>query len=88
MEINTRVGVEGHSSSNTVKKRIPIKVKEGNVDGLRELVKKMTTTQKDAFRKEYGNLLNLLEIEVQTPAITALAQYYDPPLRCFTFQDF
>jgi len=88
MEINTRVGVEGHSSSNTVKKRIPIKVKEGNVNGLRELVKKMTTTQKDAFRKEYGNLLNLLEIEVQTPAIIALAQYYDPPLRCFTFQDF
>jgi len=44
MEINTRVGVEGHSSLNTLKKRIPIKVKEGNVNGLRELVKKMMTT--------------------------------------------
>jgi len=44
MEINMRVGVEGHSSSKTMKKRIPIKVKEGNVNGLRELVKKMTTT--------------------------------------------
>ncbi|BAT84807.1 hypothetical protein VIGAN_04226600, partial [Vigna angularis var. angularis] len=28
------------------------------------------------------------EVEVQTSAITTLAQYYDPPLRCFTFQDF
>ncbi|XP_047153345.1 uncharacterized protein LOC124824880 [Vigna umbellata] len=29
-----------------------------------------------------------MEVEVQLPAITALAQYYDSPLRCFTFQDF
>jgi len=29
-----------------------------------------------------------LEVEVQISTITALAQYYDPPLRCFTFQDF
>jgi len=29
-----------------------------------------------------------LEIEIQVSAITALSQYYDPPLRCFTFQDF
>ena len=29
-----------------------------------------------------------MEVEVQIYAITALAQYYDPPLRCFTFQDF
>ena len=83
-----RVGVEGHSSSNTLKKIIPIKVKEGNVNGLRELVKKMTTTQNDTLRRGYGNLLNLLEVKVQTPAIIALAQYYDPPFRCFTFLDF
>jgi len=30
----------------------------------------------------------LLEVEVQEPAITALAQYYDPLLGCFTFCDF
>jgi len=83
-----RVGIEGHSCSNTLKKRIPIKVKEGNVNGLRELVRKMTTTQKDTFRSGYGNLLNLLEVDVQIPAISALVQYHDPRLRCFTFHDF
>jgi len=30
----------------------------------------------------------LLEVKVQEPAITTLAYYYDPPLRCFTFCDF
>ncbi|XP_047148518.1 uncharacterized protein LOC124820796 [Vigna umbellata] len=29
-----------------------------------------------------------MEVEVHLPAIIALAQYYDSPLRCFTFQDF
>ncbi|XP_027368372.1 uncharacterized protein LOC113874345 [Abrus precatorius] len=29
-----------------------------------------------------------MEVNVQEDAITALAQYYDFPLRCFTFQDF
>ena len=77
-----------HSSANNLKKRISIKAKEGNLSGLRELVKRMKSTQRDAFRGTYGNLLNLLEVEVQTSTITVLAQYYDPPLRCFTFQDF
>jgi len=27
-------------------------------------------------------------MEVQIPAITTLAQYYDSSLRCFTFRDF
>ena len=27
-------------------------------------------------------------MEVQVVALTALDQYYDPPLRCFTFQHF
>ncbi|RDX74724.1 hypothetical protein CR513_45487, partial [Mucuna pruriens] len=36
----------------------------------------------------YGNCLSLLEVEVQPNALTTLAQYYDPPLRCFTFIDF
>ena len=30
----------------------------------------------------------MLEVQVQIPAITALVQYYDHPLRCFTFCDF
>ncbi|WVZ00724.1 hypothetical protein V8G54_026793 [Vigna mungo] len=88
MEINMRFEVEGRSRLDILKERIVIEVKEGNMDGLRELVKKMKTTQNDAFKKEYENLLSLLEVEVQTSTITTLAQYYDLPLRCFTFRDF
>ncbi|RDX75800.1 hypothetical protein CR513_44283, partial [Mucuna pruriens] len=36
----------------------------------------------------HGNLLSLLEVEVQPDALTTLTQYYDSPLRCFTFRDF
>ncbi|XP_022631552.1 uncharacterized protein LOC106776768 [Vigna radiata var. radiata] len=88
MEINMRFEVEEGSSSDTLKESIAIEAEEVNMGSLRELVKKMNIVQKDAFRKEYGNLLGLLEVEVQTSAITALVQYYDPPLRCFTFRDF
>jgi len=56
--------------------------------GLRELGRKLKTIQRDAFRKKFGNLLGLLEVEVQVPVLAALAQYYDPPLRCFTFSNF
>jgi len=81
-----RFGDVEHSSTDTLKKRISIKAKEDNMGGLRELLKRMKSTQRDAFRGKYGNLLNLLEVEVQTSTITTLAQYYDAPLRCFTFQ--
>ena len=32
--------------------------------------------------------MGLLNIEVQTSLITAFTQYYDPPVKAFTFQDF
>ncbi|RDX91458.1 hypothetical protein CR513_26554, partial [Mucuna pruriens] len=41
-----------------------------------------------AFEKKYGNLLGLVNIEVQPAALSALTQYYDLPLRYFTFQGF
>jgi len=36
----------------------------------------------------YGNVLHLVMVEVPSEAIAPLIQYYDPPLRCFTFQNF
>jgi len=48
----------------------------------------MEVAQRGILRNRYGNLLGLLEIEVPMPTITALTQYYDTPLRCFTFQNF
>ncbi|RDX70655.1 hypothetical protein CR513_50079, partial [Mucuna pruriens] len=40
------------------------------------------------FEGRYDNLLSLLEIEVHPVALLALTQYYDSPLKCFTFKDF
>ncbi|RDY05228.1 hypothetical protein CR513_10951, partial [Mucuna pruriens] len=41
-----------------------------------------------AFERKHDNLLSILEVEVQPAALVTLAQYYDSPLRCFTFRDF
>jgi len=41
--------------------------------------------QRGAFRKKFRNIL---EVEVQVPMLTVVVQYYDPPLRCFTFSNF
>ncbi|RDY04060.1 hypothetical protein CR513_12267, partial [Mucuna pruriens] len=35
-----------------------------------------------------GSILDLLKVEVQLEALTALVQFYGPPLRTFLFQDF
>jgi len=87
-EINMGFQVGGNLGSDALKKKLPIRVIDSNLNGLREIVQQMKTIQKNAFKKRYGNLLRLLNVEVQASAVTALAQYYDPPLRCFTFQDF
>jgi len=88
MEFKMESGIERKSDSESLKRKLSIKVNESNLTGLRELGKKLKTIQRDAFRKKFGNLLGLLEVEVQVPVLTALAQYYDPPLRCFTFSNF
>ncbi|XP_050897273.1 uncharacterized protein LOC127104100 [Lathyrus oleraceus] len=41
---------------------------------------------KDEFKKSYGNLLGILNNEVNTTVVNTLVQFYDSPLRCFTFQ--
>ncbi|GAU44577.1 hypothetical protein TSUD_139500 [Trifolium subterraneum] len=51
-----------------------LKVKKPQVESLKGL--------------NYGLILNLLHVEINDMALTTLAQFYDPPLRCFTFQDF
>lgn len=38
--------------------------------------------------KTYGNLLGVLNTEVKITIVHSLVQFYDPPLRCFTFQDY
>ncbi|KAI5412108.1 hypothetical protein KIW84_056970 [Lathyrus oleraceus] len=40
------------------------------------------------FTLKYGGILNLLRFPAKVEAVTTLAHLYDPPLRCFLFQDF
>ena len=65
-----------------------VKVKGLDVTSLKELGRLMGPLQRQAFRKVYGKILDLTAAEVFTEAVVSLAQYYDQPLRCFTFGDF
>src|SRR4051812_4026593 len=66
----------------------PLKFRAPNMDSLQELSTSLTPFKVMSFNVTYGRILPLLDVEVDMAALTALAQYYDPPLRCFTFQDF
>jgi len=80
--------IERDSESSNLKKKLYIRVLENNLTGLRELGQKLGPIQRGTFRKRYENILGLLEVKVQVPAVIALAQHYDPTMKCFTFRDF
>ncbi|GAU24439.1 hypothetical protein TSUD_364230 [Trifolium subterraneum] len=65
-----------------------LKVKKPQVESLKGLSEGMTSIAKKSFELDYGLILNLLHVEIDDMTLTTLAQFYDPPLRCFTFQDF
>ncbi|XP_052728596.1 uncharacterized protein LOC128195361 [Vigna angularis] len=88
MEVDTRADATQHVDSVVLRKKPRLRIHGGNLTGLISLGKQLTTIKRETFKKKYGNLLSLIEVEVHLPAITALAQYYDSPLRCFTFLDF
>lgn len=58
------------------------------MDTLLDLISKVTPFKKNNFICRYGLILDLLTTSVDVFALMALSQYYDPPLRCFTFKDF
>ncbi|XP_050920005.1 uncharacterized protein LOC127137600 [Lathyrus oleraceus] len=55
---------------------------------LRGLGPRLDLGHKDDFKEAYGNLLGILNTEVNIIVVHTLVQFYDPPLRCFTFQDY
>jgi len=65
-----------------------VKIKGLDVTSLKELGWLMGPLQRQAFRKVYGKILDLTIAEVFMEAVVSLAQYYDQPLRCFTFGNF
>lgn len=58
------------------------------MESLKELSSRLTPINKTDFGKDYGNLLTLLNEEVDLWEILTLSQFYEPMLRCCTFQDF
>jgi len=54
-----------------------LKIKGLDVTSLKELGQLMGPLQRQAFRKVYGNILDLTKAEVFTEAVVSLAQYYD-----------
>ncbi|KAH1205585.1 hypothetical protein GmHk_16G046256 [Glycine max] len=65
-----------------------VKVKGLDVTSLKELGRLMGHLRRKAFRKVYGKIQDLTAAEVFTEVVVSLTQYYDQPLRCFTFGDF
>ncbi|KAL5166007.1 hypothetical protein HKD37_18G051059 [Glycine soja] len=73
----------------SLKKRFyQVKVKSLGITSLKELGQLMGQLQRQAFRKAYSKIWDLAMVEVSKESIASLAQYYDQPLRCFTFGDF
>jgi len=79
----------GSNQAPLLKKRFyQVKIKSLEVASLQDLGQLMDQLQHQAFHKAYGKIWDLAMIEVSVEAIASLTQYYDQPLRCFTFGDF
>ncbi|KAJ1408940.1 hypothetical protein SESBI_23102 [Sesbania bispinosa] len=57
------------------KKSIRITTTDINLERLVEITKLMSKEMRGAFNKMYGRILDLLDISVKTPVISALAQF-------------
>ncbi|KAH1213139.1 hypothetical protein GmHk_14G041150 [Glycine max] len=75
-------------TNQTGKRFYQVKVKGLDTTSIKELGRLMEPLQIQAFRKIYGKILELTIAEISIEAIASLTQYYDQPLRCFTFGDF
>ncbi|XP_050888806.1 uncharacterized protein LOC127093969 [Lathyrus oleraceus] len=64
------------------------KFKDPDLKRVCDLVSQMHPVNRINFGKNYGNLLSILNQQVDHTTLVTLAQFYDLPLRCFTFQDF
>ncbi|KAL5137874.1 hypothetical protein HKD37_10G028162 [Glycine soja] len=84
----TKCLVISMGTNQTGKRFYQVKVKSPDTTSIKELGRLMEPLQMQAFRKTYGKILELTIAEVSIEAIASLTQYYDQPLRCFTFGDF
>ncbi|KAI5431299.1 hypothetical protein KIW84_035465 [Lathyrus oleraceus] len=70
------------------KKALPFKAKMPDTANISRLLNELPACFRVTLQGKFGHILDRLLVDVQTPVITALAQFYDPPLRSFLFQDF
>ncbi|RDY02337.1 hypothetical protein CR513_14222, partial [Mucuna pruriens] len=70
-----------------VRQWCPIHAKIPDLQSLRHWGSCLKGQWRKAFERKHGNLLSILEVEMQ-PVVEALVQYYDLLVRCFTFRDF
>ncbi|KAI5440638.1 hypothetical protein KIW84_010207 [Lathyrus oleraceus] len=70
------------------RKTLQIKVRESKTDDLRNYVVSLSKNRRKSLNYKYGRILYHLSVLVQKESLTALAQFFDPTLRCFQFQDF
>lgn len=61
---------------------------EAQLKALKGLGTRLVLDHIEDFKKAYGNLLGILNTEVNTITVHTLVQFYDPLMRCFTFQDY
>lgn len=64
------------------------KLRDSKFDELGKLSDFLVEDYKVAFKKDYGNLLGVLATREDARLIFTFAQFYDPTLHYFTFQDF
>ncbi|KAI5413325.1 hypothetical protein KIW84_057794 [Lathyrus oleraceus] len=63
------------------RKALPFKAKMPDITNISRLLIELPTCFRVTLQGKFGQILDLVSVDVQTPAITALAQFYDPPLR-------
>ncbi|KAJ1386698.1 hypothetical protein SESBI_40623 [Sesbania bispinosa] len=71
------------SNAPKAKKSIRITTTDSNLERLIEITKSMSKEMRRDFDKMYGWILDLLDISVKTPVISALAQFWSSDLHCF-----
>jgi hypothetical protein len=50
------------------------------VDSLLDMEGKLRSISRPNFQTNYGSILDLLQVEIDTSALTTLAQFFDSPL--------
>ncbi|XP_050875638.1 uncharacterized protein LOC127079272 [Lathyrus oleraceus] len=73
--------------TSTRKNTYTFRFKIPDISSLKVFCSKVVALKDNKFRANFRNIIDLLTEKVAYGAITTMAQYYDIPLRCYTFPD-